>query len=241
MSKDFDKLVNTVICGDSLDVMKDWPDGCVDLVLTDPPYGIGKMVSGTMSKGRLHKTQFDSFEDSEQYVKSACVPVIERCLEISERTIVTPGSRCLKYYPQWVSFGCFYSPATKGMQMWGGMDSQPIIYYGKPFDVGKRIHKCSYVLSGRPSCNLHPCSKPLDAWKLILEKRSQKTDLILDPFCGSGTTCVAAKMLGRRYIGIDISEEYCKIARQRLRAVDTGVPVNEQRQGQLALFEASDD
>ena len=54
---------------------------------------------------------------------------------------------------------------------------------------------------------------------------------------GSGTTCVAAKMLSRRYIGIDISEEYCQIARQRLEAVDTGVPVKEQRQGQMPLFE----
>jgi modification methylase len=66
---------------------------------------------------------------------------------------------------------------------------------------------------------------------------STDADLILDPFCGSGTTCVAAKMLGRNYIGIDISEEYCRIARERLEAVDTGVPVKEQRAGQMALFE----
>jgi len=43
-------------------------------------------------------------------------------------------------------------------------------------------------------------------------------------------------MLGREYIGIDISEEYCQIARERLKAVDTGVPVKEARKGQLPLF-----
>jgi len=43
-------------------------------------------------------------------------------------------------------------------------------------------------------------------------------------------------MLGRRYIGIDISEKYCEIACQRLEAIDTGVPVKEQRAGQMALF-----
>ena len=65
---------------------------------------------------------------------------------------------------------------------------------------------------------------------------SNPDDVVLDIFSGSGTTCVAAKMLGRRYIGIDISEEYCNIARQRLEAVDTGVPVKEAQKGQGALF-----
>ena len=84
----------------------------------------------------------------------------------------------------------------------------------------------------------HSCPKPISFVLKWLQRTSVlKTDLILDPFCGSGTTCVAAKMLGRRYIGIDISEEYCQIARDRLRAVDTGVPVKEARAGQGALFE----
>ena len=83
----------------------------------------------------------------------------------------------------------------------------------------------------------HPTQKPLGVMKWILERYSEPGQLIVDPFCGSGTTCVAAKMLGRRYIGIDISEEYCQIAKDRLRAVDTGVPVKEARAGQRALFE----
>ena len=66
--------------------------------------------------------------------------------------------------------------------------------------------------------------------------KAKAKGIILDPFCGSGTTCVAAKMMGRNYIGIDISEEYCEIARERLKAIDTGVPVKEARAGQQPLF-----
>jgi len=83
----------------------------------------------------------------------------------------------------------------------------------------------------------HPCHAPLKLMQKLVTCSSLENKLILDPFCGSGTTCVAAKMLGRRYIGIDISPEYCEIARKRLRAVDTGVPVKEQDKGQMALFE----
>jgi len=78
--------------------------------------------------------------------------------------------------------------------------------------------------------------KPLALMAYLCEKLSNPGDLILDPFCGSGTTCVAAKMLGRRYIGIDISEDYCRIARERLAAIDTAVPVKEARAGQMGLF-----
>ena len=93
------------------------------------------------------------------------------------------------------------------------------------------IVKCRGVLQADRK---HPAEKPLSLIGRLAQKHD--ADLILDPFCGSGTTCVAAKMLGRRYIGIDISEEYCQIARQRLEAVETGVPVKEQNKGQMALF-----
>ena len=84
--------------------------------------------------------------------------------------------------------------------------------------------------------NGHPTEKPLPLMIWCVESYSQPNDLILDPFCGSGTTCVAARKLGRRYIGIDISSEYCEIARKRLAAVDDGVPVKERDKGQLPMF-----
>ena len=63
---------------------------------------------------------------------------------------------------------------------------------------------------------LHPTQKPLPLMKWIVEKYSKPGDLIIDPFSGSFTTSVGCKQLGRKYIGVEISKEYCEIAVQRL-------------------------
>lgn len=67
----------------------------------------------------------------------------------------------------------------------------------------------------RTGNNLHPTEKPVD---LILKIIGANVgDIVLDPFLGSGTTAVAAKQLGRKYIGIELSEKYCQIAEERLK------------------------
>lgn len=63
----------------------------------------------------------------------------------------------------------------------------------------------------------HPTQKPLYLLKRIIEASTSPGDLVLDPFCGSSTTGLAAKLLGRRYIGIDNSEEYIKLSVCRLQ------------------------
>jgi DNA modification methylase len=122
---------------------------------------------------------------------------------------------------------------------------------GSPFELAwdnrtsgfDRIYRVMHggVVNSDGGKRFHPTQKPILLFEKILEDYTNLHDLILDPFCGSGTTCIAAKKLGRRYIGIEISEEYCQIARERLRAIDTGVPVKEARKGQKALFGESSD
>lgn len=65
----------------------------------------------------------------------------------------------------------------------------------------------------------HPAMFPEELVHRLLKLFSYKTDLVLDPFCGSGTTCAVAKKLNRNYIGIDQSEKYCKIAEDRLSEI----------------------
>ena len=81
----------------------------------------------------------------------------------------------------------------------------------------KNIFESDSYRHGQPGKVNHPTQKPLAVILPIIQASSNFGDLILDPFAGSGSTLVAAKQLGRRYIGIEISEEYCKIARERLK------------------------
>lgn len=62
----------------------------------------------------------------------------------------------------------------------------------------------------------HPTQKPVEVFRWILEKYSKPDEIIFDPFLGSGTSAIAAKMCNRKYIGVEISDEYCAIARQRV-------------------------
>jgi DNA modification methylase len=74
---------------------------------------------------------------------------------------------------------------------------------------------------GRPRANHHPTVKPLKLMRYLVKLTSTPTGgIVLDPFAGSGTTAMAAKLEGRQYIGIDMSSEYCEIARARVASVD---------------------
>ncbi len=71
----------------------------------------------------------------------------------------------------------------------------------------------------------HPTTKPVDLVGHFIEWHTKPGDIIVDPFCGSGTTCVAAERLGRRWIGIEIDPRFAAVARERVAA--------EQSQGKL--------
>jgi DNA modification methylase len=66
---------------------------------------------------------------------------------------------------------------------------------------------------------LHPCEKPLELTKILINNSSQPGDLVMDPFGGSGTTAVASEELGRKWISIELSNEYCELIKSRLSSV----------------------
>ena len=89
--------------------------------------------------------------------------------------------------------------------------------YRNDWDGSKAFPRSVQYYSRDKGKENHPTQKPLALIKWLVITFSDKCDIILDPFLGSGTTAVAAKQLGRKYIGIEISEKYCQIARDRLR------------------------
>lgn len=214
----------TIYCGDCRGILPLLPKA--DLVLTDPPYGVKAELNSTTARripwsvsGERRKNAYEGMDDSIEYVQSVVIPCFQSALSNSRRAIVTPGNRCLTLYPMPDSFGCFFQPASTGLQRWGRCDSQPIFYYGSFPRKSREIpgQNLSWRLTESPERNGHPCPKPYKAWLRLAQLGSCDGELILDPFMGSGTTLRVAKDLGRRAIGIEINEAYCKIAVEMLR------------------------
>jgi len=261
MGKEMKLPVNQIICGDCLEVMKDWPDGCVDLVLCSPPYNMGKGPSlGYQPNSTVGQAYYGDYVDDmpdEEY-SDWIIKSIHRCLEISR--YVFWNMQYLTGTKDVIArlIGSF-SNRTKDIFIWQKQAvaqicalQAPILAPGYEFvfmlgpDSTKIFRYSAFPPNGyvpniqtwykTESFREHHATYPLAMCEYFTKYFTHETDLILDPFCGSGTTCVAAKKLGRNYIGIDISPEYCAIARERLKAVETGVPVKEARNGQLPLF-----
>ena len=86
------------------------------------------------------------------------------------------------------------------------------------------IHHTKSIPTERASRVNHPAPFPVELPKRCIEMYSFAGDIVLDPFNGSGSTCVAAKMTGRTYIGVDLSQEYCNIAQKRLDETEAWTP-----------------
>ena len=209
----YDRDGITIYCADARRILPNIADGFV--TVTDPVYGIDGGRGGDAKD--FGKGKYSSGIDTEEYVQFVCVPVIALAIYKSLRAAVTPGIRCLHLYPRPHDIGCFWTPAAATHGPWGFTTFQPILYYGKDYRAGKGALPTGRQVTEPAVKNGHPCPKPTAAWRWLIDKMSADGELVVDPFMGSGTTLVAAKMLGRRAIGIEISEEYCEIAVKQLR------------------------
>ena len=186
--------------------MKGMADKSVDLVLTDPPYGIGasskKFVNGNRKKERFGEDgEWDNRIPEKEY--------FDEMFRVSKNQIIWGGnyfiaylhpSRCFLVWDKTIH-GNSYADCEMA---WTSFDKNARI---------KAINMVETTKDGR----VHPTQKPLKLMEWCLSLFSEEGMTILDPFAGSGTTCVAAQNLHRNFIGVEISEKYCDIARNRLR------------------------
>jgi len=201
--------------GDCLEVMPQLGQE-FDCFLTDPFYGVDGGRGGQARERGKARYQGNDWQDTPEAVERVAVPVIDRCIAVCLRGAVTPGIACIGLYPQPADMGCFWTPAGIGVGPWGFTTFQPILYYGKDYRAGIGAWPTGRQVTERSGPSEHPCPKPIGPWSWLVEKVSQKGELVIDPFLGSGTTLVACYRLGRRGVGIEISEEYCELAKRRL-------------------------
>jgi DNA modification methylase len=184
------------------------PSLTADVLVTDPPYGVafdGKATKHTTVKSGGYTTE-DSAEVGPEAVRMA--------LKSVKRAAVFPGTRNLYNYPEPADIGCVYCPSGAGIGRWGFTCFHPVLFYGpRPSNVLRPSSMQSFDTAEKMG---HPCPKPMEWLHWLVCLVSLPGEIVLDPFCGSGTTLRAAKDNNRTAIGIEIEERYCEIAAKRL-------------------------
>ena len=196
----------TIYHGDCREILPHLPK--VDLVLTDPPYGIGESSRKNNSRGKLANPTDYGFYDWDS--KPATEKQLEMTLGSGNQAIVWGGNY-------------FHLPPSSGWLVWdklntGDFADCELAWTNLPMAVRIFRHMWNGMLrqTERSIPRVHPTQKPVALMKWCLGF-TPTAQTILDPFMGSGTTLRAAKDLGRQCIGIEIEEKYCEIAAKRMQ------------------------
>lgn len=200
--------------------MKQMPSGCVDLVVTDPPF----FMPATHYQSRVHWQR--NYADLSP-LKIFWDVMVDRLVKLLKRT----GH--LFVFSNCDSYPVFYEPTynrfdklksiiwDKGRVGLGRLfrNQHELIIWARwetsrIKEDGKLRSDVLRFPATPPANRNHPVQKPDDLISELIEPTSQDNNFVLDPFLGSGTTCVVAERLNRKWIGIEISETYCKIAQK---------------------------
>ena len=214
-----DEIRNTIIQGDCLEVLKQLPDKCVDLVLTDIPYGeVNRDCNGLreLDKADADVVLFDLSELTEELERVCRGSVYVFCgteqVSILRHNFVEYGLST-----RLIIWEKTNPSPMNGQYIW--LSGIECCVFARNKNATFNGHCRNTVL--RYPCGssiLHPTEKPLAMFEDIIKTSSKEGDLVLDPFLGSGTTAVACYRTRRDFIGIEISPEYCETARKRLQA-----------------------
>jgi DNA modification methylase len=240
---------NTIYSGNSLEILKSWPAGCVDLVFADPPFNIGYVYDNYVddkpnaeyvawSKEWMAACQRVLKADGSFYIAigddfAADIRILGRELGLHLRNWIiwryTFGQNMkakfcrahthIFYFTKDASAFTFNDrqlrfPSARHTE-YQDLRANPL---GRlPDDVWDEFPRVCGTF--RERADFHGCQMPEALLMRIIAASSNPSEIVLDPFVGSGTTAAAAKRLGRRYVGIDLSPEYVQRTQDRLKKV----------------------
>jgi len=229
-----------LIIGDCLQEMQDIPSDSVDLIIADPPYNLGKDYgNGSDSRQRQEYLEFtrDWLSQANRVLKSEGSIYVFMGFRFISRLYIMLEEELGLHFNGWIAWHY-----TQGMGRTKGFSPRhdDILFFSKskaftfnlddirvpqkyyrsrnnmrganPGDVWEfsHVHYC------QESRTAHPTQKPEGILERMVLASSNKDDLVLDPFAGSGTTLRVCQQLGRQSIGIELSPEYGEVIRERL-------------------------
>ncbi len=231
---DLSRWMDRVTCCDCLEVLRELPDGCVDAVVTDPPYGVtqrGEVLHGVgggpinLDFGKWDETPPDWHEWLQEATRvCTSVGVI---VSFNDRAVVGEMAAWLERECRWTirHIGAYIktNPPPQVYKVKWRTGSELFVVATRNKGRG---HHCAANLPQTPDYFIrnnnyprqHPTQKPADLMEWIVNYWTAEGDTVLDPFLGSGTTAVACVRTGRHFIGIELSPDYCDIANARIAA-----------------------
>ena len=225
---EFKEMLNTITLGDSYKLIKNIPDKSVDLVIIDPPYLFDNFGGGCFGNERKkNRKEIEMIRHGFDYI---IIQELKRVMKKTNIYIFCSKAQLRDYFN-------LFTQENIDLLVWHKTNPIPAIANNYLSDLeycffarekGVEVH-CNYESSSKlyeSAMNKkdkekykHPTIKPLPLIKKLIINSSNKGDIVLDCFSGSGTTCAAAKELGRQFIGIEIDEEYHKISIDRLNGI----------------------
>ena len=225
--------------GDSIEIIKDFPQGSFDLILTDPPYNIAQKNNFHTMKNKYGKLAHRRGIDFGEWDKG-----FDLFTWIEKAVLLINKNGSLFFFNAWKNVGEMAKHAekmgmiAKDLFRWEKSNPMPRNRdrrYIVDFELGvwlvKKNAKWTFnrqdekferplfkapIVSGKEKTE-HTTQKPLALMEYLIKIHSNENDLILDLFAGSGTTLIAAEKLNRRWIGIEKEDKYCDIIKERFK------------------------
>ena len=214
--------------GDCLELMKQIPDGSIDLIVTDPPY---KIITGGDGNGKNSVRPKGILSGNLELMK--CIPKFNEWLPECFR-VLKNGTHAYFMINSKNLIEMLIDVQEAGFKIhniliWKKNNCTPSQYYMKNCeyiifcrkgrakyinDMGgsKTVHDFNNILGNK----FHPTEKPIELMKFYVNNSSNENDIVLDPFMGSGSTGVACVNTNRKFIGIEMDENYFSIAQNRI-------------------------